>query len=216
MNGLNYQERNDVSIWMEGKVEVFSIEIKFDGKKNIICMVYNPPSAHLDDFVGGMSQLISKVPSGASHIVMGDFNFNLLDLSSHNVDFLNFMISNDLYPLVSVPTRITGQSSTLIDNIFVRSADLKLCYADVTFPGSDHLPLVGVLKCQLGRSNKKKIKTRLMKKENLQKFVKEVSVIDWTPVFSEEESPTRALDNLMTIILPIYDTECPIKVMGPP
>ena len=50
-------------------------------------MVYKPPSAHLDDFVGGMSQLISKVPSGASHIVMGDFNFNLLDLSSHNVDF---------------------------------------------------------------------------------------------------------------------------------
>ena len=35
-NGLNYQERDDLSIWMEGKVEVFSIEIEFDGKKNII------------------------------------------------------------------------------------------------------------------------------------------------------------------------------------
>ena len=124
------------------------------------------------------------------------------------------MISNDLYPLVSVTTRITGQSSTLIDNIFVRSADLKLCYADVmTFPGSDHLPLAGVLKCQFGRPNKKKIKTRLMKKDNFQKLVEEVSVIDWTPVFSEGESPMRALDNLMTIILPIYDTACPIKVM---
>ena len=105
--------------------------------------------------------------------------------------FSNFMVSNDLYPLVSVPTRITGQTSTLIDNIFVRSADLKLCYADVvTFPGSDHLPLVGVLKCQLGRSNKKKIKTRLMKKENLQKFVEEVSVIDWTPAFLKK-NPLR-------------------------
>ena len=42
--------------------------------------------------------------------------------------------------------------------------------------------------------------------------MEEVSLIDWTPVFSEEESPTRALDNLMTIILPIYDTTCPIKL----
>ena len=57
--------------------------------------------------MGGMSQLISKVPSGASHIVMGDFKFNQLNLSSNNVDFLSFFISNDLYPLVSVPTKIT-------------------------------------------------------------------------------------------------------------
>ena len=123
-------------------------------------------------------------------------------------------MSNDLYPLVSVPTRIIGQSATLIDNIFVRSANLKLCYADVVaFPCSDHLPLVSVMTCKLNRPKKKKIKTRLMKKGNLQKFVEEVSVIDWTPVFSEEESPTRALDNLMSVILPIYDSACPIKVM---
>ena len=54
-------------------------------------------------------------------------NFNLLDLSNHNVDFLDFMMSNDLYPLVSVPTRIVGQSATLTDYISVHSADLKLC-----------------------------------------------------------------------------------------
>ena len=64
-------------------MEVYSLEIRFHGKKIIINMVYKPLSAHLDDFVGRMSRLISKVPSGASHIVLGDFNFNLLDLSSH-------------------------------------------------------------------------------------------------------------------------------------
>jgi hypothetical protein len=58
-NGLYYNERDDLSIWIEGKVEVFSIEI--DGRKNIISMVYKPPSAHQEEFVGGTSQLISKV-----------------------------------------------------------------------------------------------------------------------------------------------------------
>ena len=39
-----------------------------------------------------------------------------------------------------------------------------------------------------------------MKKRNLQKFVEEVSIIDWTPVFSEENSPTRAPDNPTTAL----------------
>ena len=85
-NGLNYQERDNLSIWMKGKVEVFSIEIEFDGKKSIISMVYKSPSAYLDDFMGGMSQLISKVSSGASHIVMADFNFDLIFLKFYDIE----------------------------------------------------------------------------------------------------------------------------------
>ena len=38
-NGLNCQKRDDLSIWKEGKVEAFSIEIEFGGKKNTISMV---------------------------------------------------------------------------------------------------------------------------------------------------------------------------------
>ena len=46
---------------------------------------------------------------------MADFSFNLLYLSNNNVDFLNFMKPKDLYLLLSVPTRNTGQSATLVD-----------------------------------------------------------------------------------------------------
>ena len=69
------------------------------------------------------------------------------------------------------------------------------------------------MKCQLHRQKKKKIKTRLVKKGNLQTFMDEVSIIDWTAVFSEEESPTRALNNLRFVIPPIYDTVFPNKVI---
>ena len=86
-----------------------------------------------------MSQLISKVLSKASHDLMGNFDFSLLNFSHHNTDFIDFITLNCRYPLVSVPTRIIGQGTTIIGNIFVYSSDLKLCYADVVaFPGSDH------------------------------------------------------------------------------
>ena len=32
-NGLKYNKMNDLSIWIEGKFEVFSIEIELDGRK---------------------------------------------------------------------------------------------------------------------------------------------------------------------------------------
>ena len=81
------------------------------------------------------------------------------------------MMSNDQYTLVSVPTKIIGRSATLIDNIFVRSADLKLYYADiVAFPCSDHLPLVNFMKRQSQRHKENKIKIRLMKKEIFKSF----------------------------------------------
>ena len=77
---------------------------------------------------------------------MGDFNFNLFDLTGHNIDFLNFMISNDLFPLVSIPTRIIAQTATLIDNIFVQSRDLNVSCTDVIpYHGSDHLSLLAVI-----------------------------------------------------------------------
>ena len=112
----------------------------------VISMVYRPPSAYLDDFIEGFNDLLTKIPPESSHIVMGDFNFNLLDLSGMNGDFSNFMISSDLYPLMGEPTRITSQSETLIDNIFVQSSSLYRSFADVIFcPGSDHLPLIATI-----------------------------------------------------------------------
>jgi len=61
-------------------------------KKALISMIFKPPSAHLDKFTDGSNELLDKVPNGVSHIVMGDFNFNALDLSSRNGNFSNFMI----------------------------------------------------------------------------------------------------------------------------
>jgi len=40
--------------------------------------------------------------------------------------------------------------------------------------------------------------TRLMKKENLQNFAEEISIIGWSPVFEEKECPSRALNRLMS------------------
>ena len=52
-------------------------------------MVHNPPGTHLDEFIDGFNELLKKVRNGVSHIAMKDFNFNLLDVSNQNDEFLN-------------------------------------------------------------------------------------------------------------------------------
>ena len=113
-----------------------------------------------------LNGLFDKVLNGVSHIIMGDFNFNLLDLSSQNGDFLNFMIENDLYPLVNIPTRITSQSASIVDNAFLRSIDLNRSFSDaIMFPGSDHFQFSAKICCSVKRVQKKtKISTDEKKK----------------------------------------------------
>ena len=97
----------------------FSAGTESNNPRKLMNMMYKPASIHMDEFNDGFNELLDKVPRRVSHIVMGDFNFNSLDLSSEIGDFLNFMIANDLHPLVNILTKITSQSATFIDNVFV-------------------------------------------------------------------------------------------------
>lgn len=82
---------------------------------------------------------------------MGDFNINILNIDSHQptYDFINLMSSNGLYPLISKPTRITGSTATLIDNIFTNNLEFNMVsgilYADL----SDHLPVFQITQLKL-------------------------------------------------------------------
>jgi hypothetical protein len=51
---------------------------------------------------------------------MGDFNLNLLNEQLHQLtsEFLDIMYASMLFPIITLPTRITWHSATLIDNIF--------------------------------------------------------------------------------------------------
>jgi hypothetical protein len=130
---------------MKGKIEIFSIEIEIKkGKKLIVCLVYRSPSTHSEEFFQGFDQFLSRAQSSRSDcVILGDSNFDLLNLNGFNLEFLNLALSYDLYPVNLIPSRITAQSATLIDNIFVSSNLLRQAFCDVLFqPASAHLLII--------------------------------------------------------------------------
>ena len=50
--------------------------------------------------------------------ITGDYNCNVLSRNILTEEFKDIFTSNHLYPLCNKPTRITKESSTLIDNIY--------------------------------------------------------------------------------------------------
>ena len=125
-NSLSYKLRTDLTTTKD-EFEALWIELQNKGKTNVICgVIYRHPSGNLDTFLGYLNSGIEKISQeNKICVLMGDFNVGLLKVDSHlNSDkFLNIMGSYFFQPHILQPTRITDNSATLFDNIFLNTRD---------------------------------------------------------------------------------------------
>ena len=70
-----------------------------------------------------LSELLSIISGNgyAEIILCGDFNLDILnyDNNENTLNLLNSLTSQLLIPIITKPSRITNQTTTLIDNIFI-------------------------------------------------------------------------------------------------
>ena len=112
-------------IYSPNELESSSVEIiNVKSKNDIIGVIYCHPSIDTSHFIEDkVEQLISKLNSkdkSKNILIAGDFNFDLLKLSSH-MDTSNFyenFTTNLIAQLITIPTKINTKNDTLIDNIF--------------------------------------------------------------------------------------------------
>ena len=121
--------------------ELESIFIEIINKKGIGC-IYKYPKSAIDEFNNQfLSPMLEKVSCENKEVyLMGDFNINLLNYESNQetADFLNNMHSNSLVPYITLPTRITPRSKTLIDNIFFNEINEAALSGNLVTDISDH------------------------------------------------------------------------------
>ena len=146
--GLIFRERPDLGVFIEGFIETVFVEIVRGGnlKNEIIGVVYRPPGGDLAIVNEELGRVLTKT-RGHSVYIMGDFNVDLLKAGSHRptADFLQGFYEGGFYPLVSLPTRITDTSATLIDNIWTNNLEDRIESGLVTVRISDHLPIYSFL-----------------------------------------------------------------------
>ena len=90
----------------------------------IIGNIYRPPRMlreQILQFINEFASVIQSLKNNNKHIVIaGDFNLNLLKINQNELcsDFLDLLMTYGMYPQITLPTRLTDKSVTLIDNLF--------------------------------------------------------------------------------------------------
>lgn len=119
---ISFMVRTDLET---DKLESLLIEIrKPRSKPFLITTRYRPPSSPIELFTH-FEELIGRIDSeNIEHIILGDFNCNLLTGSNSNNDaLLNIADIYNLNQLICDPTRVTPTSKTLTDLIFTNYPD---------------------------------------------------------------------------------------------
>ena len=131
------RRRNDLE---EDGVEILWVEVRMNQRTLLLGNMYRPPNA-TSSVLDSLELMLERAVSERKEVIlMGDFNLNLL-VHSTETDRLLQITEDNLNQLISVPTRITNQSQTLIDLLFTTNPNIFTDTGTAALTGSDHLTI---------------------------------------------------------------------------
>ena len=130
----------------EQYLESCFVEIKLQNKTLCVGSMYRPPNTDEKKFNVLADWILRKLKSHKCEIIVGtDHNLDFLKNDKHQQTqlFLENILSNEMIPCITHPTRITKSSATLIDNIIMSRSifDTQRCGVIIS-DISDHFPCI--------------------------------------------------------------------------
>lgn len=144
LKGIPYSRRRDLeSCCIQHQSVFLEISEVFRFSLTLGCSYRSPsfPSTYFQDYIESSLEKITN--ENKTCIIAGDFNFDLLQHNSCEASslFLQAFTTQGFFPCISVPTRITSHSKTLIDNFFCNDISLVKSSSVLVSNISDHLPI---------------------------------------------------------------------------
>ena len=126
-------------------IETLFVELQFSNGNFLVGFVYRPPNnnlVHFSEWLHCMDILLEKCHNeNKRFILLGDFNIDLVSTVCQRNSWINTFQNYNLTQIIKEPTRITSESKTLIDHIYV-SDDVNVSNSGVlSWSVSDHNPV---------------------------------------------------------------------------
>ena len=143
---------NRSNIWEGQFLEISKHDFN---KKIIIGNLYRPPrdiNNNYQTFINEFNTMLTSLDRSNSEIILAcDCNINLLKIHDWPIfnEFSDTIVSHSFYPQITLPTRFTDRSCTLIDNFFCKFSLLQTAAGIITTDISDHLPYCKSLKVSI-------------------------------------------------------------------
>ena len=146
----------------ECSFETISLIVRVGKLSYLVSELYRPPSGNLNNFCQQFNAYLDTLNAEkVTSIIIGtDQNIDMfkLDKRTHTSNFLDHLLHNNLEPCITLPTRITHHSATLIDNIYVkRKLDISVKAVVIEDDISDHFPCLVTLKSRKFSENENNI-----------------------------------------------------------
>ena len=145
-NNINFIIRDDLSIFIETYFETLFLEVT-SSKGNrpiIIGEVYRVPNSSCPNSITNYELITNKLQNENKEIIIGtDQNFDYLNIHcAYSKHLLETFFTACLVPTITRPTRITSESATLNDNIYVNGNRLEYLRSGILVTDiSDHFPI---------------------------------------------------------------------------
>ena len=213
-DSIPYTVREDLEFFYT-EMESLFIEIEskvFQTPSNIIIgIVYRMPDSSIDIFNDRVADILNVInKENKLFSMLGDLNIDFLKCDEHRLTplFIDILYSNNVFPLITKPTRGTQNTATLIDHILTNNFDTMgnhkqgiLC-TDI----SDHYAVAHV-----AGNTKNQVKDTIVvgvKRDlcqiNVQKFIHEMQQIDWENVMNLKEAQA-AFSEFQAVVTKLYN-----------
>ena len=134
---INCRRKRELEI---SNIETLWSEINFPNSKPfLLCTLYRPPNASCDWIDLFEEELSIAQTTGLEIILMGDFNINYSNCS--NKKWLHMVELFDLTQMITTPTRVTQNTSSIIDHLYCSNTEhISDCFVP-HYSISDHFPI---------------------------------------------------------------------------
>ena len=207
------REQPDLKI-VDAMFEHCIVEIKLKERKLLVGSLYRVPNTNQLEFLKNYKELVHKLKSTNSEVILGmDHNLDFLKshLHKNTKNFINYNLDNDLFPVITCPTRIIHRAATLTDNILLESRltgqlTSKIIIDDI----SDHLPCVTVIENLLpSKAFKRTITSRDIRPKNLESLSADLT--ESIPTLNPNLDVNTQFHDFHTLLQSRIQKHCPIN-----
>ena len=222
-DNLNYSVRDDLDFLDTDntKFDCLFIEIlngpNSKTRNTIVGVIYRSPShPTIRDLTQSLSKVLEKIQNENKDIILtGDLNIDLLQSGKHKhtTCFLDTLLSFHLFPKVTLPTRVTDSTATLIDHMFSNVSADKSLAGTLTTNITDHYSNFLFTETSPTKTSKPNyISYRKITDQALLNFNTSLESETWEKVYNCN-NPNLSYQNFISIFTSHFNTNLPIKTV---
>ena len=211
--------RDDLKIKLECgcarcKVENCWIELDTGNNKYQIGAIYRHCNGSILHFNEALNHKLSALNDNILTVIGGDTNINILNQDhAETMDYTSTFFSHNFIPQILTPTRITDDTATCLDHIFIRlprqQMDCEIQSGNIIAEITDHLPGFTYILNKGKPDVKNRPSVRLFGEKNISNFQTNLENTDWDSLL-EDQNIDVACSSFYKHVLSLFNNSFPL------